>query len=74
MLTIAFNTIISFSCKQQSAKKIAANNASKDALSFVNKSSLLFPAAITTNQNKTIAGRSACCKRLPSRFKLNASD
>ncbi len=74
--TIAFITIISFSCKQQSAKKMDVNNKPDQEvyISIINASSLLVPAAITAKQNNTIADRPACCKRVPSRFKLNASD
>ena len=73
--TIAFITIISFSCKQQSAKKTDVNNAGKEIrLSIINASSLLVPATLTAKQNNTIADRPACCKKVPSRFKLNASD
>ncbi len=73
--TIAFITIISFSCKQQSVKKTDVNNAGKEIrLSIINASSLLVPATLTAKQNNTIADRPACCKKVPSRFKLNASD
>jgi len=73
--TIAFITIISFSCKQQSVKKTDVNNAGKEIrLSIINASSLLVPATHTAKQNNTIADRPACCKKVPSRFKLNASD
>lgn len=75
-LTIALITIIFFSCNQQSAKKIDASTApNKEAtLNLVNASSLLVPAVITAKQNKEIAGRPACCKSVPSRFKLNTGD
>jgi hypothetical protein len=73
--TIAFITIISFSCKQQLVKKTDVNNAGKEIrLSITNASSLLVPATLTAKQNNTIADRPACCKKVPSRFKLNASD
>jgi hypothetical protein len=73
--TIAFITIISFSCKQQSAKKTDVNNAGKEIrLSLVNGSSSVVPAALTAKQNNTIANRPTCCKKVPSRFKLNVND
>ncbi len=74
--TITIIAIISFSCKQQSAKKMDVNNNTDREihLSIINASSLLVPATLTAKQNNTIADRPACCKKVPSRFKLNASD
>jgi hypothetical protein len=73
--TIAFITIISFACKQHSEKKTDVNTAGKEVrLSLVNAPSLLVSQVITANQNKIMADKPSCCKKIPSRFKLNASD
>jgi hypothetical protein len=73
--TVTIFAIISFSCKQQLTENIDVTTIKNEVdQSLVNASSLLVPAAITTNQNNTIAGRPACCKRAPSRFKLNVSE
>ncbi len=72
--TITFIAIISFFCIQQSAKKIDLNNTGKEVhLSLLYAFSLLVPEGIKATQNKEIADRPACCKKVPTRFKLNAS-